>query len=78
MPRTQFTVEVHPSVKVSPKARAAVAVAMGSAAAAELARLDLGGRVAFIPDIKWPGGRIDRLTNPPLNQYIKVVEGGGN
>ncbi len=26
-------------------------------------------------EIKWPGGRVDRLTKPPLNQYIKVVEG---
>jgi hypothetical protein len=58
MARTRFTVEVHPSVKITSKARGSVAVAIGSAAAAELARLDLGGRVAFIPDIKWPGGRI--------------------
>ena len=28
-------------------------------------------------EIKWPSGRVDKLTNPPLNKYIKVVEGGG-
>jgi hypothetical protein len=27
-------------------------------------------------EIKWPSGRVDRLTNPPLNKYVKVVEGG--
>jgi enediyne biosynthesis protein E4 len=27
-------------------------------------------------EIKWPSGRVDKLTNPPLNKYIKVVEGG--
>ena len=73
MPRTKFTVEVHPSVKVSPKARGAVAVAMGSAAAAELARLDLGGRVAFIPDIKWPGGRIIDLGRFLTPQQLEEI-----
>jgi hypothetical protein len=28
-------------------------------------------------EIKWPSGRVDRLTNPPINKYIKVVEGEG-
>jgi enediyne biosynthesis protein E4 len=28
-------------------------------------------------EIKWPGGRVDKLTNLPLNKYIKVVEGSG-
>jgi hypothetical protein len=28
-------------------------------------------------EIKWPSGRIDKLTNPPLNKYLKVVEGKG-
>ena len=27
-------------------------------------------------EIKWPSGRVDKLTNLPLNKYIKVVEGG--
>ncbi|HEY8458931.1 MAG TPA: ASPIC/UnbV domain-containing protein, partial [Blastocatellia bacterium] len=26
-------------------------------------------------EIKWPSGKVNRLVNPPLNQYIKVVEG---
>ncbi len=28
-------------------------------------------------EIKWPSGRVDKLTNPPIRKYIKVVEGGG-
>ena len=27
-------------------------------------------------EIKWPSGRVDKLTNPPLRKYLKVVEGG--
>ncbi len=27
-------------------------------------------------EIKWPSGRVDKITNPPINKYIKVVEGG--
>lgn len=26
-------------------------------------------------EIKWPSGRVSKLTNPPLNKYMKVVEG---
>ena len=26
-------------------------------------------------EIKWPSGRVDKLTNPPLRKYIKVTEG---
>ena len=26
-------------------------------------------------EIKWPSGRVDKLTNLPVNKYIKVVEG---
>ena len=28
-------------------------------------------------EIKWPSGRVDTLTNLPLNKYVKVVEGEG-
>jgi enediyne biosynthesis protein E4 len=28
-------------------------------------------------EIKWPSGRVDKLTDPPLNKYVKVVEGQG-
>jgi hypothetical protein len=26
-------------------------------------------------EIKWPSGRVDKVTNPPLRKYIKIVEG---
>ncbi len=37
------------------------------------------GRAARIDtlEIKWPGGRVDKLTNLPVNAYVKVVEGEG-
>ncbi len=37
------------------------------------------GRAAKIDsvEIKWPGGRVDKLANLPIKQYIKVVEGEG-
>ncbi len=28
-------------------------------------------------EVKWPTGTVDRITNPPINQYIRVVEGKG-
>lgn len=28
-------------------------------------------------EIKWPSGKIDKLANLPINQYIKIVEGEG-
>ena len=28
-------------------------------------------------EIRWPSGKVDRLTNLPLNTYIKVIEGEG-
>jgi hypothetical protein len=28
-------------------------------------------------EIRWPSGKVDRLTNLPLNTYVKVVEGTG-
>ena len=28
-------------------------------------------------EIRWPSGKVDRLTNPPLNKYVKVTEGSG-
>ena len=28
-------------------------------------------------EIRWPSGKVDRLTNPPVNRYVKVVEGSG-
>ncbi len=28
-------------------------------------------------EIKWPSGKVDKLTNVPINTYVKVVEGEG-
>jgi len=28
-------------------------------------------------EIHWPSGKVDTLTNPPINRYLKVVEGSG-
>ncbi|MFN0122388.1 MAG: CRTAC1 family protein [Blastocatellia bacterium] len=28
-------------------------------------------------EIKWPSGKVDKLTNLPVNQYVRVVEGEG-
>ncbi|HKP10669.1 MAG TPA: CRTAC1 family protein, partial [Blastocatellia bacterium] len=28
-------------------------------------------------EIRWPSGKVDRMTNLPLNTYVKVVEGEG-
>ncbi|MDQ3918871.1 MAG: hypothetical protein M3348_10375 [Acidobacteriota bacterium] len=27
--------------------------------------------------MRWPSGKVDRLTDLPVNTYIKVVEGAG-
>jgi len=29
-------------------------------------------------EIKWPSGQVDKLINPPIRQYLKVVEGKAN
>lgn len=38
--------------------------------------LGIGGatKIDFV-EIRWPSGKIDKLTNLPLNKYVKVVEG---
>ena len=28
-------------------------------------------------EIRWPSGKVDRLTNLPINTYLKVIEGEG-
>jgi enediyne biosynthesis protein E4 len=33
-------------------------------------------KIDFV-EIRWPSGKIDKLTNPPLNTYVKVIEGTG-
>jgi enediyne biosynthesis protein E4 len=33
-----------------------------------------GGKIETV-EIRWPGGRVDRLTNLPINTYVRVTEG---
>jgi hypothetical protein len=28
-------------------------------------------------EIRWPSGKVDKLTNLPTNTYLKVIEGEG-
>jgi hypothetical protein len=35
-----------------------------------------GGKIDSV-EIKWPSGRVDRIANPPMNAYARVVEGEG-
>ena len=28
-------------------------------------------------EVRWPSGKVDKLTNPPINRYLRVVEGSG-
>jgi hypothetical protein len=28
-------------------------------------------------EIRWPSGKVDKLTNPPINTYLRVIEGEG-
>ncbi|HEX8492529.1 MAG TPA: CRTAC1 family protein [Pyrinomonadaceae bacterium] len=30
-----------------------------------------------VVEIRWPSGKVDKLMNPPINTYLKVVEGEG-
>jgi hypothetical protein len=69
-----FVVAVDPSIKLSDRSKANVTAAIGASAAAELARLDLGGRVAFLPHIKWPGGRIIDLAKVLTRQQIAQID----
>ena len=58
--------------------RARLKTSGGSYLASHDPREVLGiGKAAKIDsiEIKWPSGKVDKLTNPPINQYIKVVEG---
>jgi hypothetical protein len=35
-----------------------------------------GGKIESV-EIRWPSGKVDKLTGPPMNTYVKVVEGEG-
>jgi hypothetical protein len=28
-------------------------------------------------EVRWPSGKVDKLTNPPINSYVKLIEGEG-
>jgi hypothetical protein len=60
--------------------RSRLKTAGGSYLASQDPREILGlGRATKIDsvEIRWPSGRLDKLTNLPINSYIKVVEGEG-
>ncbi len=61
-PNRAFSVYIDPSIKLSTRARASIAAAVGGAAAAQLADLDLKETVAFVPRIDWPGGMVLDLS----------------
>lgn len=42
----------------------------------EILGVGAAGKIESI-EIRWPSGRIDKVANPPLNKYVKVVEGEG-
>jgi enediyne biosynthesis protein E4 len=42
----------------------------------EILGLGSAAKVATV-EIRWPSGVVDKLSNPPINTYLKVVEGQG-
>jgi hypothetical protein len=36
-----------------------------------------GGKKIDSVEIRWPGGKVDKLINPPINTYVRVIEGEG-
>jgi len=42
----------------------------------EILGLGTATKIDYV-EIRWPSGTVDRLTNLPLNTYIKVIEGSG-
>jgi hypothetical protein len=42
----------------------------------EILGLGSATKIDFV-EIRWPSGKIDKLTNLPLNTYVKVIEGSG-
>ena len=42
----------------------------------EILGLGSATKIDFV-EIRWPSGKIDKLTNLPLNTYVKVLEGAG-
>ena len=61
--------------------RARLKTAGGSYLASHDPREVLGvGAAAKIDyvEIRWPSGKVDKLMNPPINRYVRVVEGSGS
>jgi hypothetical protein len=42
----------------------------------EILGLGTSARVDYV-EVRWPSGKVDILKNPPINRYLKVVEGAG-
>jgi hypothetical protein len=42
----------------------------------EILGLGIAAKVDYV-EIRWPSGKVDKLTNLPVNRYVKVVEGEG-
>lgn len=40
----------------------------------EVLGIGTAAKVEYV-EIRWPSGKIDRITNPQINRYLKVVEG---
>ncbi len=68
------------SWQAGPLKRSRLKTAGGSYLASHDPREILGiGSAAKIDyvEIRWPSGKIEKLKNPPINRYLKVVEGAG-
>jgi len=42
----------------------------------EILGLGAATKIDYV-EIRWPSGKIDKLTNLPINTYLKVIEGEG-
>jgi hypothetical protein len=49
---------------------------LGSHDPREILGIGSAARIDYV-EIRWPSGKVDKLTNPPINRYLKVVEGLG-
>jgi hypothetical protein len=49
---------------------------LGSNDPREILGIGSAAKIDYV-EIRWPSGKVDKLTNPPINRYLKVVEGSG-
>jgi hypothetical protein len=42
----------------------------------EVLGLDSAKKIDSV-EIRWPSGQVDKLTNLPINAYLRVIEGEG-